>query len=227
MPRTLNPTAHAVRREAFVDGAQRLIQSRGYEEMSIQDVLDELGASRGAFYHYFDGKAALLDAVVQRMVQESVASLEPVFDDAALSAPEKLDRFFSGIATWKMDRVELVLAVAEVWLADENAIVREKFRKALVERLAPLLARVIAQGQREGVFAAGSPHGMARVFVSLMQAANETASELFVARQAGRVGFEEVDSTLTAYAAAFERVLGAPPGAYRLFDRELLHDWFG
>ena len=57
------PTAHAVRRDEFVDAAQRLIQSPGYEQMSVQDVLDELGASKGAFYHYFDSKEALLEAV--------------------------------------------------------------------------------------------------------------------------------------------------------------------
>ena len=64
MARTVDTGAHAVRREAFVDTAQRLMQAKGYEQMSVQDVLDELDASRGAFYHYFDSKAALLEAVV-------------------------------------------------------------------------------------------------------------------------------------------------------------------
>ena len=77
MARTLNPAAHAVRREAFVDAAERLIQVKGYEQMSVQDVLDELDASRGAFYHYFDSKAALLDAVIERMVDAAIAEVEP------------------------------------------------------------------------------------------------------------------------------------------------------
>jgi hypothetical protein len=34
MPRTLDPAAHALRRDAFVDAAQRLIQTKGYEQMS-------------------------------------------------------------------------------------------------------------------------------------------------------------------------------------------------
>ena len=51
MARTLNLEAHAVRRDCFVDAAQRLIQVRGYEQLSIQDVLDEAHASKGAFYH--------------------------------------------------------------------------------------------------------------------------------------------------------------------------------
>jgi AcrR family transcriptional regulator len=60
MPRTVNATLYTVRREAFLDVAQRLVQTKGYEAMSIQDVLDELDASKGAFYHYFDSKQALL-----------------------------------------------------------------------------------------------------------------------------------------------------------------------
>ena len=48
MARTVNVAVHAVRREAFVEAAQRLMQTKGYEQMSIQDLLDELDASRGA-----------------------------------------------------------------------------------------------------------------------------------------------------------------------------------
>ncbi|MDB5063897.1 MAG: TetR/AcrR family transcriptional regulator, partial [Chloroflexi bacterium] len=58
MPRTVNVAAHRVRREAFLDVAQRLIQTKGYEQMSIQDVLDALDTSRGALYHYFGSKQA-------------------------------------------------------------------------------------------------------------------------------------------------------------------------
>ena len=43
MARTVDTEAHAVRREAFVDAAQRLMQAKGYEQMSVQDVLDEVG----------------------------------------------------------------------------------------------------------------------------------------------------------------------------------------
>jgi tetracycline repressor-like protein len=56
MARTLDPVAHAVRREAFLDAGQRLIATKGYTQLSIQDVLDELASSKGAFYHYFDSR---------------------------------------------------------------------------------------------------------------------------------------------------------------------------
>src|SRR5690349_6754698 len=100
---------HAVRRDAFLDAAQRLIQAKGYEQMSVQDVLDELGASRGAFYHYFDSKVALLDAVVERMVVAATDAVAPVVTDPALTAPEKLTRLFAGIQRWKTERKDLML----------------------------------------------------------------------------------------------------------------------
>src|SRR5579859_5252915 len=97
MPRTLNLAEHTVRKEAFVDAATRLMQTKGYERTSIQDILEELGASRGAFYHYFDSKQALLEAVIDRMVEAAMAAVAPVVDDPGLSATPKLERVFGGI----------------------------------------------------------------------------------------------------------------------------------
>ena len=132
MARTLDPAAHALRRDAFVDAAQRLIQAKGYEQMTIQDVLDELDTSRGAFYHYFDSKAALLDAVVERMVDDAIAAPRPDRSTTpGLAGHERLARLFNGLAQWKAERTDLLHAVMETWLADENAIVREKFRRGV------------------------------------------------------------------------------------------------
>ena len=62
--------------------ATRLFQTKGYDQTSVQDILDALGASRGAFYHYFDSKGALLDAVVERMVEQAPAAVGTRLDDS-------------------------------------------------------------------------------------------------------------------------------------------------
>jgi len=225
--RTLDPAVHAVRRETFVDIAQRLIQTKGYEQMSVQDVLDEAGASRGAFYHYFDSKAALLEAVVERMVEAAIATLVPLVTDPGVPALQKLQGVFSGIAEWKSERTELVAALLRVWLSDENAIVREKFRRGLVVRLAPLLAAIVRQGADEHVFTSSSPDELARVLVALMQGANETAIELYVARQTGRVTFAAVERMFACYVEAFERLLGLLPGSLEIVDQAVVREWYG
>ena len=65
MPRIVKE--HAVRRNEILDLAQQLVYTKGYEQMTIQDILDGLQISKGAFYHYFDSKHAVLEAVVERM----------------------------------------------------------------------------------------------------------------------------------------------------------------
>jgi len=226
MARTVNPSVHAVRWEAFVDAAQGLIQAKGYEQMSVQDVLDALDASRGAFYHYFDSKTALLEAVIDQQVDGALASVQPLLADPKLSAIAKLAGVFGGITSWKNARRELLLGLLETWLADDNAIVREKLRREVTQRLTPLIAEVVVQGVTEETFSADSPAHAAQVFVSLLLAANEVASRLFVAREANEITFDDARQTLDAYAEGLERVLGARPGSVALIDEATVHLWF-
>jgi AcrR family transcriptional regulator len=227
MPRTVDVAAHRVRREAFLDVAQRLIQTKGYERMSIQDVLDALDTSRGAFYHYFDSKQALLEAVVDRFADGAMAAVAPVLADPDLPALRKLERVFGGIARWKAERRELTLAIMEVWNSDGNAIVREKVRRMTASRLGPLLSTVVRQGIDEGLVTAASPVETATVLVSLIQGCQQLAIEHFIARQAGTVTFEAVQRSFAAFTEAFERILGVPRGSVTLTDEATLHLWFG
>jgi AcrR family transcriptional regulator len=215
-----------VRREAFVDSAQRLIQTKGYQPMSIQDVLDDVGASRGAFYHYFASKTDLLEAVVMRIVDAALTSVAPVVDDPALDAVAKLEGLFGGIAQWKMERTELILALTRVWISDENTLMRDKMWRHLDLKLAPVLARIVRQGDDEGTFTVSSPESSARVVVALLHGLNDAAVRLFldedgVGTLAGVLGITR------AYVDALERIVGLPAGTLHLVDESVLEEWYG
>src|ERR1700738_4542235 len=167
MPRTVNTTLHTIRRAAFLDVAQRLVQTKGYDAMSIQDVLDQLEASKGAFYHYFDSKQALLEAVVERFADGAMAALAPVLNDPRLPALKKLERVFAGIASFKAEQKDLTLAIIEVWNSDGNAIVREKVRRLSERIMIPLFTSVLKQGLDEGTLHVDSPDDTAKVLVAL------------------------------------------------------------
>jgi AcrR family transcriptional regulator len=227
MARTVNATLRTVRRDAFLDVAQRFVQTKGFDAMSIQDVLDELDASKGAFYHYFDSKQALLEAVVERFADAALVTIAPVLIDANLPAIRKLERIFSGIASFKAQQKEFVLGIIEVWNSDGNAIVREKLRRLTVNRLVPLLSVVIEQGIKEGAFAAQSPGETAMVLTSLMLGFQQQANDLFIARQAGTIGFDVVQRSVAANTEAYERILGIPKGSLTIIDEPTLRFWFG
>src|SRR5215475_1487941 len=101
MARSVNEKEYALKRNQILDATQRLIYTRGYEQMTIQDILDELQISKGAFYHYFDSKLALLSAVIERMQAGMEQSLPSLVDDPDTPALDKLQRFFATLFLWK------------------------------------------------------------------------------------------------------------------------------
>jgi AcrR family transcriptional regulator len=227
MARTLNPQTHAVKRDAFIDAGTRLIQVKGYEQLSIQELLDELGASKGAFYHYFGSKGDLLEAVVERMADGVEATWAEPLTRPGLRAYERLESVFALTARWKNARKELVLAVLDAWLSDHNAIVREKLRQIVARRMTGLLETILRQGVADGDFTVTDPEATAHVLVGLIQVVQERAGQLFVARQDGRIELSEVERMFAAYREAFERTVGLPPDTMRFIDRETLLIWLG
>ena len=56
-----------VTRQRILDAAQKLFAEKGYEHTSVQDIVNELGdLSKGAIYHHFSNKHAILEALSQR-----------------------------------------------------------------------------------------------------------------------------------------------------------------
>ena len=120
MARTVNLVEQAARRDAILDAAQRLILSNGYERLTIQDILEDLQISKGAFYHYFDSKPALVEALTERLVDDSERALARIAKDPELGAAEKLQLFFGEIIRWKSARQNLMVAMLPVWYAPDN-----------------------------------------------------------------------------------------------------------
>ena len=227
MARTVNPAVYTVKREAFVDTGLRLMQAKGYEQMSIQDLLDELGASRGAFYHYFDSKQELLGAMVDRIADQALGGIAPIVDDPDLAAIPKLQRFFGGIAQYKTDRKALMLEFINVWKSDDMAVVRDRLRRTMIAKIAPILARIISQGLAEEVFSVDSPAETASILMALMLGFQDTATDLYLARQANTISYAKAEQALRSFAGAFERILGASAGSVPIVDQRTLHEWFG
>jgi AcrR family transcriptional regulator len=227
MARIVKEQEYAVKRNAILDVAQRLVYTKGYEQMTIQDMLDGLQISKGAFYHYFDSKQAVLEALVERMGEEVVQLLLPIVHDPVLGALEKLRRFFPTLAQWKTARKDFILALMHILYADENALFRQKARALAVKRVTPLMTTVIRQGIQEGVLTTSYPDQVGEVILSLVLDLGDTIAWLLLSWEPRRDDdVQRVESTVAAYTDALERALGAPTGSLPLVDAQTLQEWF-
>jgi AcrR family transcriptional regulator len=228
MARITKPEEFAAKRNAIVAAAQRLVLTKGYEQMSVQDILDDLQVSGGAFHHYFDSRGALLDALIERIQHESAKPLLPIIHDPHLTAIQKLQGFLSALDRLRMDRKQDVLEAARVWYTDGNAIVRQRVDEAVFRQRAPLLAEIVRQGVEEGVFTMPSADQAGEVIMALLQGmANAHARLLFSSAEERdpRWRVEAIVASHVAYMEAIERVLGAPPNSLYRADAEAVSAW--
>jgi AcrR family transcriptional regulator len=76
--------------------ATRLFASRGYEDTSIEAVLQEAGVSRGSLYHHFASKQALFEAVLEDVAARTGAETM----QAVLAADGPAEALRVGAKAW-------------------------------------------------------------------------------------------------------------------------------
>ncbi len=67
----------------IISAAWKLFYEQGYEDTTVEEIIDESGTSKGSFYHYFNGKDALLSTLsvmFDEKYQELAATMDPDMD---------------------------------------------------------------------------------------------------------------------------------------------------
>ena len=193
---------YAVRRDEILDTAQRLIYSKGYEKLTIRNILDALQISNGAFYHYFASKSALLEAIIERGQDDLDKGFRVIVDDPNLSALDKFRRFFATLDRTRIARQAVIADLMRVWFADENAIVRGKTEEVFVQRRAPLLNTIVRQGIQEGVFTTPYPDQAGQIILSITRGMGNAALKLVLAFEQEGEQLHYIDDIVAANAAS-------------------------
>ena len=142
MPRKNNRNT----RGRIISAAWKLFYENGYEETTIEDIVFESQTSRGSFYHYFEGKDALLGTlayVFDEKYEQLQGQLDPEQDALQQLVGLNHDLFHmieESISRDLLTRLlsTQLLAQGEKHLLDRN---RTYFR---------LLRRIIMEGQKKG-----------------------------------------------------------------------------
>ena len=131
-------------RGRIISAAWKLFYEQGYEDTTIEDIVFESGTSKGSFYHYFNGKDALLGTlayVFDEKYEQLMKTLDPAQD-----AAEKLiylnHELFAMIDNGiSMDLVARLLSTqllarGEKSLLDRNRLYFKLLRRIIADGLA-------------------------------------------------------------------------------------------
>ena len=134
------------RKQELLQIAYRMFISRGYENTSVDEIIEEAGIAKGTFYYYFETKEQLLEEVIGMMIDRETEAAEQVLK-AEIPIPQKIVGIISSLRPAKEE-----MPIEGALMQPENMVMHGKIRKKIVEKAVPLLAEVVEEGIAEGVF---------------------------------------------------------------------------
>ncbi len=216
-----------VRRQEFLDAAQKLFYEQGYEQTSVNTIIKAVGVSKGTFYHYFKSKEDLLNALAERVARQGLEQLHSIVEDPQLGALEKFNKYFAGSRSFKEKSEEIAKTVLRVMYEDENILLRHKARARSMELVVPELGKIIAQGVQEGVFDVPYPERTAEMILMLGGEMKDIYAKLFLELDENPENLTLAKQLIDQYEDAIARMLAAPEGSIRFQDRSNLKDFLG
>ncbi len=141
------------RRRELVDAAERLFLRKGYERTAVSDVVRSIRVAQGTFYYYFDSKAAVLEAVLEKIFSALKNTLATINERSDIDPPEKFNKMLYRFFRFNREKRELFEAAH----LEGNMILHHKLQEMGHSMLIPHLLEVIEAGVAQGQFHAPCP----------------------------------------------------------------------
>jgi AcrR family transcriptional regulator len=146
-PQGDRPGSAEEKRRLILSAAVRVFARDGFHTSRVGDIAEEAGVAHGLLYHYFSSKDEVLATVFRENWSELLERFRAV-EDADGPADEKLVAMVKMLLrTWRNDPALVTVMVREVVRSGHLQEQVEEVRQGFLA-----LERVIAAGQREGVF---------------------------------------------------------------------------
>ncbi|MBQ3080376.1 MAG: TetR/AcrR family transcriptional regulator [Clostridia bacterium] len=206
------------RRAAIIETAERLFYLKGYESTSVQDVLDELHLSKGGFYHHFESKLSLLEAICEKRTIAAYEESERVVREGKLNAVQKLNMIFGMSSILQQDSMDFIALMLRVAYHDGAVMLREQMKLVSMRLMQPLVDEVIEEGVRENLFFVKYPESMGSLLLLLGHNMTDKISFSLSRADEDPECLNQIVEDLKVYRYAIETLLNAPYGSIVLFD---------
>lgn len=210
-----------LRKAAIIDAAEELFYRRGYENTSVQDVLDELQLSKGGFYHHFESKLSLLDAICERRVEGYANACRELIVEKGLRGIDKLNAVLSSSSYFRDNTPEFISIMLDVAYRQQQAMLRERMALSTRERMSAMMSEAIEEGMGENLFFTKYTREMGNILLRLSSELTDDISFIAVNTENKREREYEIQNKINAYTYACETLLNAPRGSIKMTSENI------
>ena len=208
-----------LRKQEILNTAEQLFCRKGYEQTSIQDILDQLHSSKGSFYHHFVSKESLLEGICRKRADQIYEAVSGCMN-SEVPVIQMLDTCLSGMIPLKDEKLSFLLMILPVFPLPEGRLVRDEYCDSLADRFSSLIIQLLQRGNQQGVLVCSQPDIISdlvlftvnRLWVKICSAIisseqNHTETDL-----------SELLRITDSYRQSIEKTLFLPYGSLKLID---------
>jgi AcrR family transcriptional regulator len=200
------------RRNEILDAADELFNQKGFDHTSTNDILDKVGIARGTLYYHFKSKEDIMDALIKRYHDELLGKVKMVARDKSIPAGE---RIIAAVMAMNISDTK-GKGVIEHIHKPQNALMHQKIQKLIVSDVTPILAEMVCEGIKEGLFNTPFPYECIEMLIVYTNAIFDEDSV--------EMTDEERVRKIQGLIFNIERLLDAKSGSFKgvlkLFERE-------
>ena len=198
------------RKEELIDAAEELFIVKGYENTSINDIVDKVGVAKGLFYYYFKAKDEILNAISNKYVQYIGGRLKGIVENEEKNAVEKIHQIMEAVINQFGLQSKGIRRLAWLFNKERNTAIHSRLATKTVAEITPYIISILKQGIQEGVFKTENPEFTAETMLMWAVSLHNTINIPIA---------DSREAELKAKAAEdiIERILGAERGSLHLF----------
>ena len=134
------------RKQELLKIAYNMFLMKGYDNTSIDDIINEAKIAKGTYYYYFESKETTLEEVINMMINDEVTSAKEILK-MPISIPEKLVRIITSLRPKKNEQ-----EIQNTLNKKDNIVMHEKINNRIIEEAVPLLEQVVMEGIENKIF---------------------------------------------------------------------------
>jgi AcrR family transcriptional regulator len=155
-----------VRRKEIMEAAGKLFMMKGYDETSVNMIVEEAGVAKGTFYHYFKTKEEILGSILEEYFNQFAEGMNALSINENMNAFEKMQYILRGTLTNNNGPQNLTRHIED----NKNAKLHKMFEEMFYEKFYPIFLRILKQGIAEKKFNVDHPEEITQILLIGIQA---------------------------------------------------------
>lgn len=195
-----------VRKNEILDAAAILFEEKGFDNTSTNDILEAVGIARGTLYHHFKSKEDVMDSLIVRQMEQVLSAARQAAEDKSASIEERFLHTVMALHISEKGRI-----MTDHLHKPQNALMQQKINQITMREVPPILAGIVEDGIREGIFETAHPLSCMEIAVVYLKTVlDDGIFELSDQESAARI---------EAFTYQLERMLGVSRGRLAFFTK--------